>query len=121
MKSSLLCTSCPYGCQLEVEHDERKIFSIEGNRCKKGLEYAENELFDPRRIVTTTVRISGARIELVPVKTDRSVPKKLSFDIVKTASQLCLHAPVKAGDTVIENICGSGSNLVVTRSFGKEY
>jgi len=120
MKSNLLCTSCPFGCRLEVEHDDREIFSVTGNRCKKGLEYAEHEIFDPRRVVTTTVRISGAPIELVPVKTDRSIPKKLCFDIVQAASRICLHAPVNCGDVVIENVCGSGANLVVTRSLGKK-
>ena len=120
MRSSLLCTSCPYGCRLEVEHDNRKIFDISGNRCKRGLEYAEHELFDPRRIVTTTVRISHAVIDFVPVKTDRAVPKRLSFDIIKTASRVNLQAPVQSGDVVIKNICGSGSDLVITRSLERD-
>jgi len=116
MKSNLLCTSCPLGCYLEIEHNNSEIFSIRGNRCKKGVEYAEHEIFDPRRIVTTTVRISGAQLNLVPVKTDRSVPKKLSFSIVESASKIILKAPVRKGDIIIQNVCGSGANLVTTRS-----
>ncbi len=119
MKTNLLCTSCPIGCRLEVEHDDSTISKVTGNRCNKGLEYAENEIFHPSRIVTTTVRISGASIQLVPVKTERSVPKKLSFDVVQATSRVRLEAPVKVGDVVIKNICGTGVNLVVTRTLEK--
>lgn len=116
MKASLLCTSCPFGCQLEAEHNEDTIFQVGGNRCKKGLEYAEKEIFDPQRIITTTVSISNAIISLVPVKTDRSIAKQLSFKVIECASKIQLNAPVKIGDMVIENILGTGANLVVTRT-----
>lgn len=116
MKSNLICTRCPYGCRLDVEHDESRIVQISGNRCNRGLEYARQELFDPRRIVTTTVYISGAPITLVPVKTNRSVPKRLMFDIVKTASRIHVQAPVRLGDVIVQDICGSGADLVVTRT-----
>lgn len=116
MKASLLCTSCPFGCQLEVEHSEDTILQVSGNRCKKGLEYAEKEIFNPQRIITTTVSISNAIIALVPVKTDRSIAKQLSFKVIESASKLQLDAPVKTGDVIVENILGTGANLVVTRT-----
>ncbi len=116
MKASLLCTSCPFGCQLEVEHNEDTILQVKGNRCKKGLEYAEKEIFDPQRIITTTVSISNAIISLVPVKTDRSIAKQLSFEVIECASKIQLNAPVKMGDVVIKNILETGVNLVATRT-----
>jgi len=119
MKITILCTICPFGCQMEVEHDSKTIFSVIGNRCKKGLEYVEQEIFNPRRIITTTVRIFGSLLTLVPVKTHHSVPKQLSFEIIQAASRMQLQAPVKRGDIVIKNIFGTGANLVVTRSIEK--
>ena len=80
------------------------------------MEYAEKEIFDPQRIITTTVSISNAIISLVPVKTDRSIAKQLSFKVIECTSKIQLNAPVKMGDVVIENILETGANLVATRT-----
>ncbi len=119
MKESLLCTSCPLGCQLEVEYSEKKILSVKGNSCKEGLEYAEKEIFHPERIVTTTVKISGASLILLPVKTEASVPKELCLKVIESASKLQVRAPVKMGEVLIRDILKSGVNLVATRSVEK--
>ena len=119
MKENLLCTSCPLGCQLEVEFSENKIISVKGNNCKKGIEYAEKEIFHPERIVTTTVKISGAALFLLPVKTETSVPRELCFKVIESASKLQVRAPVKMGEVLIRDILKSGVNLVATRSLEK--
>jgi CxxC motif-containing protein len=119
MKEDLLCTICPLGCELKVEHDGKQIQTVEGNRCKRGVEYSEKEIFHPERIVTTTVAIEGAAVALLPVKTERAVPKELGFRIVETASQLVVSAPVRLGDVLVEDILDTGVNLVATRSLKK--
>ena len=63
-----ICILCPLGCELKVSHDERRILDVRGNRCVRGAEYAEREVFDPVRVVTTTVRILGGGSGLLPVK-----------------------------------------------------
>ena len=119
-KESLLCTNCPLGCRLEVEYGKKELIAVEGNKCKKGLEYAEKEIFHPVRIITTTVSIDGASIPLIPVKTDPGVPKELSFRVVACASKLRVKAPVKAGAVLIEDVLDTGSNLVATRTVEAE-
>ena len=119
MKENLLCISCPLGCQLEVEFSKKKILSVKGNSCKKGVEYAEKEIFHPERIVTTTVKISGASLPLLPVKTEASVAKELCFKVIESASKLQVKAPVKRGEVLIRDILKSGVNLVATRSVEK--
>ncbi len=116
MQEKLTCTICPIGCELTVDHDEREIKRVEGSRCKRGSEYAEAEVFHPKRMVTTTVRITGAAVHLLPVRTDRSVPKDVTFDVVHAASRLEVEAPVHVGDVLATDIAGSGANLVSTRS-----
>lgn len=116
MRKNIICISCPIGCELEVEYDRNNIIAVSNCRCKKGKLYAEKELFRPERIVTTTVRILGSFIPLIPVRTEKPVPKGLTFDVVKTASKVQIDAPVKLGDVVVENICETGINLVATRS-----
>lgn len=116
MQEKLICTICPIGCELIVDHDDRQIKGVEGSRCKRGPEYAQVEVFHPRRMVTTTVRIIGAVVPLLPVRTDRSVPKEVTFDVVHAAAQLKVEAPVRVGDVLSTDIADSGANLISTRN-----
>ena len=119
MKEELICTICPIGCGLVVEHDDREIKSVEGNRCKRGAEHAEAEVFRPQRMVTTTVRLVGSSVPLLPVRTDRSVPKDMTFDVVQASSRLTVNAPVRVGEVLAKDIARSGANLVSTRNLEK--
>ena len=119
MKENLICISCPMGCNLEVTYDTGKIIEVKGNTCKRGIQYAETEIFHPERIVTTTVRVTGAAIPFVPVKTEKTVSKEHTFDVVKRACRVKLRAPVSLGDIVVEDILGTGVNLVATRSLAR--
>ncbi|MFH1305723.1 MAG: DUF1667 domain-containing protein [Candidatus Omnitrophota bacterium] len=119
MKKDLTCITCPMGCNLEVAYDKKRIISVEGNQCKRGETYAENEIFHPMRTVTTTVRISGSSVPLLSVKTEKPVPKKLCSKVVKLASSISVDAPMKAGDIVIKNLLDTGVNLVATRSLNR--
>ena len=116
MNIELICTLCPIGCNLRVEHDDVRVRTVEGNRCKRGVDHAAVEIFRPERIVTTTVRILGARLSLLPVKTARAVPRNLCISVVEEASRLTVHAPVKVGDTIAPGILGTGVDLIATRS-----
>jgi len=119
MKKNLICINCPMGCELNVDYTAKKIIKVEGNTCKRGITYAETEIFHPVRIVTTTVRVKDCSIPFVPVKTEKPVPKKIAFKIIQRASKITLHAPVKSGDVVIQNIMDSGVNLIATRSLAR--
>ncbi len=57
----MTCITCPIGCLLEVDYDltKKEIISLKGNQCKKGYKFAQDELFDPKRILTTTVKINS--------------------------------------------------------------
>jgi CxxC motif-containing protein len=120
LQEKLICIICPIGCELSVDHNDREMIGVDGNRCKRGPEYAREEIFDPKRIVTTTVRITGASVPLLPVRTDRSVPKDVTFDVVHLASQIQVEAPVSVGEVLVPNVVGSGANLISTRSLDAE-
>lgn len=119
MKENLICINCPLGCVLEVSCNDKEVLSVKGNSCKKGLKYAEKEVFNPERIVTTTVRIKGADLNLIPVKTDKAVPKDATFKVIKEATRIYLQAPIKSGYIIIKNVSNTGANLVATRSLGR--
>ena len=79
--TELICITCPKGCHLRV--DEEKGFAVTGNSCPRGAEYGKTELIDPRRIITSTVRITAKTARRVPVKTEQSIPKGRIMDVMK--------------------------------------
>ena len=74
-KRELICIGCPMGCPLTVEMNGKEVVSVSGNTCKRGATYAEKEVTNPTRIVTSTVRVLGGTAEMVSVKTAESKAK----------------------------------------------
>jgi CxxC motif-containing protein len=112
----LICISCPLGCTLTVLDKSGSRLAVTGHRCRKGIAYAEQEMTNPRRQVSTTVRIEGASIDLLPVKTRGPVPKEAVTQVVRAAGRIVARAPVRLGDTVLGDAAGTGVDLVATRS-----
>ncbi len=108
---NIICIRCPMGCELEVVQDSRGVVRIAGSTCKLGREYAAAELRDPRRIVTTTVRVKGGEHRLVPVWTGGPVPRDRVMEVVEILRELELQAPVKVHDIVVRNILGLGVDV----------
>lgn len=115
-KREFVCIRCPLGCNITVETEGTKIKSIEGNTCPRGADYVTKELTDPRRIVTSLVRVSGGELPVVSVKTASDIPKGRIKDCIKALKDIELHAPVRMGDVVVENVCGCGVNVIATRA-----
>ena len=114
--SHYLCIGCPLGCRLEVEEDEREtIVEVRGWSCKKGERYGRQEHTDPRRMVTTTVRVNGAALARLPVKTSRPVPKDQVREVCLLLRALTVEAPIAMGAVVLADIAGSGADVVATR------
>ncbi len=115
-KTSLICVTCPTGCSLEVTAEDGHVISVEGQQCRRGAEYAQSELSDPRRMVTTTVRIRGALHPLLPVHTARPFPKARILDLVALLRSVTVDAPINAGEVVLPNALDSGVDVVASRS-----
>lgn len=107
MTKLMTCIRCPIGCQLMINDNE-----ITGNRCKRGYEYATQELTCPKRNVTTTVLTTNLSKTRLPVKTDDMIEKKYVFLVIEEAKKLIINHPVKRGDVLIENLFNTGVNLV---------
>jgi len=111
----LICISCPQGCALEVTMEGKTITKVDGAACKKGKEYAEQEITDPRRMIASTVRVKNGFHPLVPVYTKMPIPKNLINNILKELREVELTAPVANGLVVIENILGTGIDIITSR------
>lgn len=112
----LTCIVCPVGCRLKAEMVDGKVTSVEGNSCKRGAQYALDELCAPKRTVTSTVRVSGGFLPLVPVKTAKPVPKDKIQDVLAAVCAIRLVAPVELGQVVIADAAGTGVDVVASRS-----
>lgn len=118
MKKEVICTVCPRGCHINVEGEGDNVRSVEGYGCKRGLEYATNEFAHPVRILTTTVKIAGVAGDLLPVRSAKPVPKDKLFDCMDVIRRAEVKLPVKTHDVIIANICGTGVDIVATKSVG---
>jgi len=113
---NLICIGCPLGCPLTVEMEGNEVKSVAGNTCPRGDAYAKKELTNPTRIVTSTVRVAGGKLAMVSVKTESDIPKGKIFDCVKALKEVEVIAPVKIGDVIVENVAGTGVNVVATKN-----
>lgn len=112
--TNLICITCPKGCHLTV--DEENDYAVTGNSCPRGAEYARNELLHPVRMITSTVRVQGAAIPRLPVKTDKPLPKEKMFDCMQLINTLNVKAPVKVGQVLAANILDTDVNIVATKT-----
>ena len=112
MKRNLTCIVCPIGCQLSVTLENGVVTEVTGNTCPRGKQYAIDECTNPVRTVTTTARTADGGV--IPVKTDRPVPKELIFECMKEIDRSVVTLPAQIGDVVIENLLGIGANVIVT-------
>lgn len=110
----LICIVCPRGCHLKV--DEENGYKVTGNFCPRGDVYGKAEVTNPVRTVTSTVRAVGGSHCRCPVKTDRPIPKHLIFEAIALLSNIELRAPVRLGQVVVSNICGTDANFITTRN-----
>lgn len=117
--SKIICITCPKGCTLDVTHDGQTVIKVEKG-CKRGLEYAQRELIDPRRMVASTVRVQGGVHPLVPVYTQSPFPKPLIRDLLVELRKVQLVAPVEGGTVVLENVLGTGINIIASRDMPAE-
>ena len=110
----LICIVCPRGCHLRV--DEENGYAVTGNTCPRGAEYGRNEVTHPTRVLTSTVRISGAAYRRCPVRTAQPIPKEKLPEVMQALNTVSLASPVKPGDVALANAANTGVNVIVTKS-----
>ena len=109
----MVCIVCPRGCRLQADSEGR----VTGNACPRGEEYGRNELLHPVRVLTGTVRLHGAALTRCPVKTRGAIPKELLLSAAQALCEVDVTAPVRRGDVVLANVCGTGVDVVAARDF----
>lgn len=108
----LICIVCPKGCHLKVDDN----LNVTGNGCNRGITYAKDELTNPTRMVTSTVKVIGGKLSRVPVVTSKPVPKNKIMDVMEEINKVQVNAPIYIKDIIISNVLGLGVDIVATRS-----
>ena len=112
--TNIICITCPKGCHLRV--DEANDYAVTGNACPRGAVYGRNELLHPVRVVTSTVRVEGADIPRLPVKTDRPLPKEKMLDCMALLDTITARAPIQVGMILANNILNTDVNIIATKT-----
>ena len=99
----LTCIVCPKGCRLRV--DDQNGYKVTGNICARGEAYGREEALDPKRTVTSTVRIlferhKGAHPPVAPVAPAIPQPLPLVSYFRPDAPQIEARLPVKTSAPV---------------------
>ncbi len=114
-EKKVICIRCPRGCEVTTSVDGYgAVTDIRGNFCKLGVDYVRNEIRNPLRTVTTTVRVKNGAAPLVPVWTEKPVPKNRVLAVANALRSLQLEAPVKTGDKVLINAADTGVDVLAS-------
>lgn len=122
MKHEITCTACPMGCRITVELEEpggvRGGAAITGNGCRRGAEYAWEEITAPKRVVTSVAAVKG-KDGMLPVRTARPVPKECIFAVMDAIRQIEVALPVQTGQILVEDIAGTGVALTASKNMAQ--
>jgi len=111
IEKNMTCIICPRGCLMKVTKQADTI-EVSGNSCPKGKDYAQSELTNPTRTVTSSVFVENREGKSVSVKTDRPVSKANIFDVMAVIRSVKATAPVAIGDIIKADVYGC--NIVAT-------
>jgi CxxC motif-containing protein len=115
----LLCIVCPNSCRLQVEETAGGI-TVRGNQCRRGISFAEAEITNPVRTLTTTVRTAFPGVPAVPVRTDGEIPKGKVMEVMAYLNSITITEPLGLGAAAVENVLGLGRNVIITSAILEE-
>ena len=116
---AIQCIVCPIGCGGEVTVEDGKVVQLDGFTCNKGIAYASEEVVSPKRMVTTTVRVSGGGLPLLPVVSVTPVPKDRIFDCLRLLRDVSVAAPIAEGTIVVSDALGLGVDFRAARDISR--
>ncbi len=108
----LICIRCPRGCHLTIDDNN----NVTGNFCPKGKEYALEEITNPKRMVTSFVRVSNRKDTMLSVRTNKPIAKDLMFDVMGVLEHFKVEAPIEIGTVLINDIFDTGVDIIATKS-----
>lgn len=113
------CIVCPRGCSLAVEEISGK-YTVTGNSCKRGKDFAVAEMTCPMRTICSTVYTVFPDAPVLPVRVSSDIPKSRIKDVMNEINGTLVEKRIGRGDTVIKNVCGLGVDVIATSDLLKD-
>ena len=117
-ETTYTCIVCPRGCRITVAGEPGAAagdLTVTGEGCKRGRDYVLAEHTNPVRTLTTTVAITGAPLRRLAVQSTAPVPRELLRDCLAQVNTVQVTAPVRMGDVIVADVCGTGIDVVAAR------
>ncbi|WP_346916397.1 DUF1667 domain-containing protein [Clostridium sp.] len=111
----ITCIVCPNGCKLTITEKNEELL-VEGNKCKRGIEFGINEIKNPLRSIASTVNTIYKEMPRLPVRTDGLIPKSKIFNVMREISKVVITNHVDINEVIIENVLNTGVNIISTSS-----
>lgn len=118
IKKEIICILCPNGCRIALAVEGNDVSVGEGARCRRGEEYAVREAVAPVRTLTTTVRVRGGLLPVLPVRTSCPVPREKVKECAFLLAEIEVTAPVRFGQVIMPDILGTGADIIALRDMG---
>lgn len=114
-EQEVICISCPLACVVTVMFDDGgNVSGVANNLCKEGEKYAIAECKFPGRVLTTTILTEGSLRKLLPVRTEKPIPKEWLIECMRSLSEIKVKPPIKMGQIIVPDIMGTGADLVAS-------
>ncbi|MCF2141498.1 MAG: DUF1667 domain-containing protein [Candidatus Lokiarchaeota archaeon] len=114
-EKEIVCVVCPNSCRLTVWEDKLGEVHVSGNKCPRGVVYGKSEYTHPVRMLITTMRVEGGVLPVIPVRSEKPIPKELLLKAIKVVNEHYCQAPVKMGQILLRDILGTGVNVIASR------
>jgi CxxC motif-containing protein len=101
---------------MDLVLDGAEVKSVQGNQCKKGPKHAQKEVSFPGRILTTTIKTDIPDMPLLPIRSNREIPKDQLMACMKEISGHTAKRRIKLGEPIIQNILELGVDMVSCRT-----
>lgn len=116
----IICIQCPLACRVRITTNPAgKIMEVTDYQCKEGKKYAPQEFKSPKRILTATVKTENSIHQLLPVRTNKPVPKEMLKDCMAYLSRVKVKPVLKIGEIIVPNILSTGVNVVCSDDLWK--
>ena len=106
-----VCVVCPKSCEITAEMRGSEL-RARGNACGRGAVFAEQEISDPQRILTTTVKLTSGG--LLPVRSRGTVKKGELKDLVGMLKTVTVAPPVELGQIVLPSADKVSSDIIAS-------
>lgn len=116
----LICVNCPKGCHITVTLDQGKVTDITGYSCEKGKNYAAQETIRPMRVLTSTVKLEGGTLRVLPVITSKEIPLDMCREAMNAIRRIVVKAPVQMDDIIVKDFLHTGADLLASRSVSRK-